>query len=156
MLYTVKINVKPHLREYLVSKFGNTDGIVVLPDWLDLYIVIYDLLSKRPVTAPAEQGNLRLSLPHKSYGKRVEIYNYLSAKSVAVIEKRMELMFRSEYLGWMSECKVRHNIDYKASAYMFLERYSVESISVDALLKAHKRMRDRIRAHTVRVYKKTT
>ena len=153
MIHTIKIELKPHLAEYLKGKFADDKGVVRLPRRLSLYHLICDLTAPQPASGyRRETGNVELYLPHLSHGKCIDRYNYLSRASVKAIEDTVSLMFKSEYIDYMTVCKLRHHINYKDSASMFLVRYGVESITVDALIKSHKRLRDDIKPGVKRKY----
>ena len=49
-MITVKISVEQHVAEYIRGKYYDHEaGAVRFPSDLDIYILIYDLLKKRPV-----------------------------------------------------------------------------------------------------------
>lgn len=52
-MITTKIEVPPHLKEYLIGKFCNMqDSPIHFPDKTDIYHIIYDLLERRPINIP--------------------------------------------------------------------------------------------------------
>ena len=78
MIYmiTTKIEVPPHLKEYLIGKFCNMqDSPIHFPDKTDIYHIIYDLLERRPINIPPiDQGNLEIYLPERSTGKNPKLF----------------------------------------------------------------------------------
>lgn len=150
-MITTKINIKPHLAEYLIGKFGTPGNqLVQLPPECDLYHTVYDLTDRRPATCPVDSGNLELALPdpriaRQAGGKPVSVYNWLSQRSADIIAQKITVMLRAELHDLMDENKHIYGIDYLNTAYYFLRRYSIESLSVDALLKDYQRWKKRIR-----------
>ena len=58
-MMTFKTTVEPHVAEYIRGKFYDHEaGAVRFPSALDIYILIYDLLQKRPASNPVDTGNL--------------------------------------------------------------------------------------------------
>ena len=65
-MITTKIEVPPHLKEYLIGKFCNMqDSPIRFPDNTDIYHFIYDLLERRPCNV-IDHGNLEIILPERS------------------------------------------------------------------------------------------
>ncbi len=150
-MITTKITIKSFLAEYIIGKYGKPDESAVrLPDDLDLYHTIYDLLQKRPVNCPIDKGNLELVLPerregHHIGGKSTNTYNYLSQQSATILERKINVMMRAELHELLDENKHIYGIDYLNSAWYFLRKYCIESLSVDALLKDYQRWRAKMR-----------
>lgn len=150
-MITTKINIKPHLAEYLIGKYGTPgEPLVQLPPDSDLYLTVYDLTARRPADCPVDAGNLELALPdpraaRRQGGKPVSVYNYLSQRSAGIIAQKISVMLRAELHDLMDENKHVYGIDYLNTAYYFLRRYSIESLSVDALLKDYQRWKKRVR-----------
>jgi len=145
-MITTKINIKPHLAEYLRGKYYNPEKeCVCLPDKLDLYHTIWDLLVKRPADHPIDTGNLELGLPTRRIGKDPVYYNYLGERSIKIIEKRIELLFYAELRQTLDENKQQFSIDYQDTVFEFINKYCIESITPDALLKDFYRWRENIR-----------
>lgn len=71
-MITVKIQVEQYVAEYIRGKYFDPEvGAVRFPSKLDIYILVYDLLQKRPVNCPLESGNLEFALPdRREYGRR--------------------------------------------------------------------------------------
>jgi len=154
---TTKITVKEHLQEYMIGKFYDSEKIAIrLPDNLDLYHTIYDLLESRPINVVRDCGNLEIFLPERSNGKKTNKYNYLGLRSVRIIENKIENMFWAELHDLLDEQKHREGIEYINTVYLFLRKYSITSITDDALLKNYYRWRDTVRKkNRRRDYKKT-
>lgn len=65
-MITVRISVEQHVAEYIRGKyFDHESGTVRFPAGLDIYILIYDLLRKRPASCPVDSGNLEFALPER-------------------------------------------------------------------------------------------
>ena len=68
-------------------------------DHLDVYHLVYNLLEKRPVNCPRDNGNLEIVLPDRRQGdvpggKSPERFNYLGQRSQGIINKKLKLMMR--------------------------------------------------------------
>lgn len=160
-MITTKITVENYLAEYLIGKYGTPgEKVVKLPDDLDLYHFVYDLLQKRPVNCQVDRGNLELALPerreaHFSGGKSLLVYNYIGEQGAKIIAKKVNSMMRAELHDLFDENKHVYGIDYINSAYYFLRKYCIESLSVEALLKDYQRWRRKMRRKkSVRDYKR--
>ncbi len=152
-MITVKIEVEPHVAEYIRGKYFSGDaGAVKFPASLDIYVLIYDLLQKRPTSAPVDSGNLEFALPDRREGKDPATYNYLSARSQKMLGDRMRVMMWAELHDFMDENKHVHGIQFKESVYLFMRRYSIDSVTEDALLKNYQRWRDKQRRRKKRGY----
>lgn len=149
---TTRIEVPEHLREYLENKYAEGKSPVRLPNELDLYHTIYDLLEKRPVNHPVDSGNLELVLPERSVGKRPETYNYLGIRSQRIIVKKIETMMWAEVHELLDSMKHRDGIDYKDSVHLFICKYRIESLTEDAFLKNYYRWRGIVRRRKKRKY----
>ncbi len=157
-MITVKITVEQYVAEYIRGKYFDPDlDTVRFPPGLDIYILIYDLLQKRPVGCPVDDGNLEFALPDRreanyAGGKSPEQFNYLSQRSARLLGGKMRLMMWAELHDLMDENKHIRGIQFKESVYVFLRRYAIESISEDALLKNYQRWRDKQRRRVKRGY----
>ncbi|MDO4165355.1 MAG: hypothetical protein Q4D56_13390 [Bacteroides sp.] len=153
-MITTKITIESHLAEYLIGKYGTPgEQAVRLPSNLDLYVTLYDLLQKRPADCPVDRGNLELVLPerreaHLPGGKPTQIYNYIGERGARILSSKVNTMMRAEMHELFDENKHVYGIDYINSAYYFLRKYSIESLSVDALLKDYQRWRRKLRRKT--------
>ena len=134
-MVVTKINIKPHLAEYMRAKFWDPEiQAVRLPDKDDLYITIYNLTSKRPANAGIDDGNLPIAIPHRREGKNPACWNYLGVRATVQIESLIEVRFWAELHQYLDEQKHRYNIDYIASIEVFMNRYDIQSISDEALI----------------------
>ena len=135
-----KIDIKPHLAEYMKAKYWNdAEQAVCLPDSDDLYITIYNLTSKRPPSAPIDEGNLPIAIPSRREGKNPKFWNYLGARAVRHIESKIEVRFWAEIHEYLDEQKHRYNIDYITAIEAFMLRYNIQSISDEAIRKNYYR-----------------
>lgn len=152
---TTRISVPEHLKEYIVGKYGiDSDNPVRLPDTLDLYHCIYDLLEKRPADHPVDRGNLELVLPERSIGKRPESYNYLGVRSQKILAKKIEIMMWAEVHDLLDTLKHRDGIDYKDAVHLFICKYRIDSLTEDAFLKNYYRWRGTVRRREKRKYQR--
>lgn len=152
-MITVKTTVEPHVAEYIRGKFYDREaGAVRFPPTLDIYILIYDLLQKRPATNPVDSGTLEFALPERREGKNPDSYNYLSGRAQKMLADKMRLMMWAELHDLMDENKHINGIQFKESVFLFMRKYSIESITEDALLKNYQRWRDKQRRKKKRGY----
>lgn len=157
-MVTTKITMKPHLAEYLTNKYPvykkDAQGkdvfqYVQLPDELDLYHTIWNLLETMPKNGTVDlSGNVVLALPNRRAGKDPESYNYLGQRSIKLIEKRTEVLFFSELRVRLDDGKQLYGEEYSELAHEFLNEYKIESISHDALIKDFYRWRNNFRRRT--------
>lgn len=152
-MITTRIQVPEHLREYMSAKCECDEGKAIrIPDKLDLYHYIYDLLEKRPADHPIDKGNLEIILPERSVGKRPESYNYLGIRSQRIIAKKIETMMWSEVHDLLDAMKHREGIEYKDAVHLFICKYRIESLTEDAFLKNYYRWRGIVRRREKRKY----
>lgn len=146
-MVTTKFDIKPHLREYLIAKYNKFDNSAPIrfPDDEDLYHSIWDLLQKRPVNVPIDNGNLEIAIPCRQCGKNPQVYNYLSDRGQKIIAKKIEVKFLAELHDFVDEQKHMYGIQYAESIFSFIGKYGIESITSDALLKNYQRWKDRVR-----------
>lgn len=152
-MITVKITVEKPVAEYIRGKyFDHEAGAVRFPSDLDIYVLIYDLLQRRPVDSPVDSGNLEFILPERRVGKDPLTYNYLSGRAQKMLSDKMRLMMWAELHDYMDENKHIKGIQFKDSVFTFMRRYSIESISEDALFKNYQRWRYKLRRKQKRGY----
>lgn len=152
---TTRITVPEHLKEYICGKYGDeSQSPVRIPDSLDLYHCIYDLLEKRPADQLIDRGNLELILPERSIGKRPESYNYLGVRSQKILAKKIEIMMWAEVHDLLDTLKHRDGIDYKDAVHLFICKYRIESLTEDAFLKNYYRWRGTVRRREKRKYQR--
>ena len=153
-MITTRINVKPHLSEYIRGKYNqSTDEPVRFPDNTDIYHHIFDLTSKRPVRCPIDTGNLEIVLPHPHGSKHPETYNYISARSQRIIQKRLEVMFWAEFRDFIEFEHHSNGTSYIECVLLFIKKYGIKSITEDAMLKNYYRWRKKVRNPAKRAYK---
>ena len=152
-MITVKISVEPHVAEYIRGKYFDHEADAVrFPSDLDIYILIYDLLQRRPVESPVDIGNLEFILPERRVGKDPITYNYLSGRSQKILADKMRLMMWAELHDLMDENKHIKGIQFKETVFTFMRKYSIEAITEDALFKNYQRWRDKLRRKKKRGY----
>ncbi|MCM1296478.1 MAG: hypothetical protein NC311_13150 [Muribaculaceae bacterium] len=151
-MITSRIQVEPYVAEYIMGKYYDSEvGAVRFPPTSDIYLLIYDLMSRRPDNA-RETGNLRLALPDRreanlAGGKSPEYYNWFSEKSGRILSNRLKREMWAEVHDYMMDQKHIHGIQFKESAWRFLVKYGIESITEDALIKNCYRWREKSRQH---------
>ena len=154
-MITTKINVDPPVAEYITGKYFDAEvGAVRFPADLDLYVLIYDLLKKRPAECPVDSGNLEFALPYRREGKDPETYNYLSARAAEILNRKMRTMMWAELHDTMEEGKHRRGLQFKKIIFTFMCRYGIESLTEDALFKNYQRWRYNLRRTQKRPYKR--
>ncbi len=145
-MITTRITIKQHLSEYLTGKFNEcNEGPIALPESSDIYIILFDLLIKRPIDCHLDSGNTELVLPNRKVGKNPIYYNYLGVRAVKILEKKIELMFWADLHEFIDHQKHIMGMEIADTAYLFMSKYDINSLSVDALLKNYYRWRDVVR-----------
>lgn len=150
----IHFNIKSHLAEYLNGKYYDKEQeCVCLPDKLDLYHTIWNLLEKVPVNCkPNLEGNLCLGIPTRRIGKDPATYNYLGERSLKIITKRVEALFFGELRAKLDIGKNLHGLDYQDVIHEFKCKFLIDSITDDALTKDFYRWRELIRKKDKRKY----
>lgn len=136
---TVTLSVRPCLANYLYVRYQSfvEDGAIKLPARSTLYHNLLQLTAPRPAGVSwRETGNLTLALPWPDKGKDPRTYNYLSAESVRLLEKQINLLLHMDFYEALLEGKFRHGIPYKRSMYQFMETYHLEDMNEEALIKS--------------------
>lgn len=150
-MITTKIKVRDHIAEFAIGKFGaNFSNPVKIPSTYPLYHLIWELLAIRPLDRQIDSGNLELIIPNRrseedDIRKNPERFNFLSNRSAKIIDYKLETMMFAELHDVLDENKHRKGIDYQVSVHMFICRYSIISITDDALLKNYYRWRRKIK-----------
>lgn len=148
-MYTVCINVKPHLAAYMYGRYGKSTeaGAICLPPTGILYHLLHSLTGRQPASGcRREQGNLRLALPSPAKGgKSPAVYNYLSDASIEHIEAAIDLQMHMELYELMRTNKFKKGIMYQTSVRRFQEQYNMWDITEEALLKSYQRWREKER-----------
>ncbi|MCM1451245.1 MAG: hypothetical protein NC102_03225 [Clostridium sp.] len=154
-MIVAKISVEPHVAEYVRGKYFDAEaGAVRFPPMLDIYVLIFDLMRKRPKDCPVDSGNLEIALPDRREGKDPLYYNYLSCRAQKMIGDKLRLMMWAELHDAMDENKHVHGMQFKDTALLFMSRYGIDSISEDAMLKNYQRWRDKMRRRSKRGYRR--
>jgi len=152
-MITTRIQVKPHLKEYIAGKYNQfSDRKVIFPDNLDIYHVIFNLTEKRPKECAVDSGNLEIALPNRYGSKHPETYNYLSIRSQKIIEQKLEVMFWADFRDYVDFEIHRNGTSCIESIFRFMKRYDIQSISEDALKKNYYRWRKKVRNQAKRGY----
>ncbi len=151
----VTIEVEGYVAEWARHKYFDVEaGAVRFSPSSDIYVLIYDLMQKRPASNPVDKGNLEFCLPDRREGKSPDSYNYLSRRSGEMIAEKLKVMLWAELHDYMDREKHINGVQYKDSAFRFLRRYGIESISEDGILKNYQRWRDKQRRQVKRPYRR--
>lgn len=149
---TTRFAIEPYLAEYLRAKWpmadsnGKPTDIVSIPDKIYLYNILSSLTIKKPRHAPEPAGNLEIVIPNrKESSKDPEYYNYISAKSAVLFNKKVKLFFRAELHEFIDSRKHDEGETYKDACYLFICKYKIESIDPDSLAKNYYRWKIAIR-----------
>ncbi|MDE5930371.1 MAG: hypothetical protein K2H03_07830 [Muribaculaceae bacterium] len=154
-MVTARIEVSPAVGEYIRGKYGDDNGVVRFPPDLDIYLLLHDLTRRRPDSAGVDRGNLEIALPdprdsRRAGGKNPATYNYITPQGARILADRMRSMMWAEVHDFFDEQNHIYGMQFKESAYLFLCRYSIDSISEDALVKNYQRWRQKCRRQAVR------
>lgn len=69
-MFTIRFSIRPYLAEYCSLKYSwPKRSACKIPPSSELHVLFLELLSKRPVTAGREMGNIEFILPNRSSGK---------------------------------------------------------------------------------------
>lgn len=157
---TVKIEIDAAVAEYIRGRYYDSEvGAVRFPPSSDIYFTIYDLLLKRPTTNPVDSGNLEFVLPDRreanhAGGKDPKTYNYISKHGAAILCGRFRSLMWAELHEFMDEEKHLKGTQYKDAVHLFMCKYSIESLTDDAMLKNYQRWRYKLRRRQKRGYTK--
>jgi len=153
-MITTKINIKAHLAEYCYGKFSdfNNNKPIHFPEQIDIYILIWDLLVKRPINCPVDAGNMEIALPERYGSKPPVYYNYIGSRSQKKIEKKIEIMMWADFREFIEIERHKNGSTIIDSVHLFIKKYGIESISEDALVKNYYRWRNRIHGREKRAY----
>ena len=156
------ISVAPYLAEYAKKKFvlNRNNGGLVIPPMSDLYHCVWHHMSRPPREFDcSKSGNLKISLPCRRSStdegpwKDPAYYNYLSSTAAHNIETCLRRMFNYEFHAVMIENDEQGRPMRQIEVVEdFINRYQLQSISSDALLKNYQRYRRRIHPKRPRRY----
>lgn len=156
------IAVEPYLAEYAKKKFvlNRNNGGLVIPPTSDLYHCVWHHMSRPPREFDcSKSGNLKISLPCRRSStdegpwKDPAYYNYLSSTAAHNIETCLRRMFNYEFHAVMIENDEQGRPMRQIEVVEdFINRYQLQSISSDALLKNYQRYRRRIHPKRPRRY----
>ena len=145
-MLTTSITIRPHLAEYAQVIFAVEDeNYIKIPHTHDLYHILANLMAKRPENRPIHRGNLEIALPAQSRGKCPIVYNYISDKSQKIIDQKIECLFWAHAHEFVDNRYHMQGEQMKDAMYMFLQKYQIESISLDAIVKNYYRWRYEVR-----------
>jgi hypothetical protein len=153
-MITAKITIKPHLREYVIGKYSDFDvkKPVRFPEQSDIYVIVWDLLQKRPANVFFDSGNLEIELAKRDVGKNPLYYNYISLKGEKMIERKIETMMWAEFHDYVESESQMKGIPYIESIHSFITKYGITSLSEDAMVKNYYRWRNKVRKKEKRPY----
>ncbi|MGL4858971.1 MAG: hypothetical protein ACRC5A_04395 [Enterobacteriaceae bacterium] len=153
-MITTRFALKPHLNEWLRAKFNARaeDAIRLTPN-SDLYILLWDLVRKRPAHAQVDRGNCEIALPVRREGKRPDSWNWLSQEAIRQFEKRVETLMWAEIHSYIDHQAQAFGYGYMTAIANYMAEYRLESISEDALQKHYYRWRRKVRPQSRRRYR---
>lgn len=155
-MFTIRFSIRPYLAEYCSLKYSWPQrSACKIPPSSELHVLFLELLSKRPLTAGRETGNIEFILPNHPSGKRTVTYNYLSQRSQRRIEQYLYVMFWAEFHRFTEYQLHVKGESLLMSVLLFKSKYNIESLSQDAFIKNYQRWRDR-QAFQRRVYRTQT
>jgi len=149
---TTKITVRDHIAEYARAKWGkDSRNPICIPRDISLYVLLENLLRRRPKTAPMDTGNLEIVLSCRHRGvKKPAIYNFLTKKSAKILDKAIEVQMWAEFHDTLDRKKHIEGYNYIHTIHSLLAKYSISSITDELLLKNYYRYRKRIRYTSVK------
>jgi len=143
-MYTVRFFIRPYLAEYVSLKYSwPQKSACKIPPSSELHVLFLELLSRRPIGAGRETGNIEFILPNRDSGKRTATYNYLSGRSQRKIEQYLYVMFWAEFHRFTEYQIHVKGESLLVSTLLFKSKYSIDSLSQDAFIKNYQRWRDR-------------
>lgn len=149
---TTKINVKAHIAEYCYGKYSS-DGKspVRFPHQTEIYHTVWDLLQVRPVNARPDNGNLEIRLPNSKmkadndcgdgFVKNPATYNYLSARSQQIIQRKIETFMFAEIHDLLFLNRKAYGMPYIDTVHCFMLKYGIMSVTEDMFIKDFYRWR---------------
>ena len=143
-MITVTIAVKPHLAAYVYVRFAHCvhSDAIRLSSSTTLYHCLAQLTVKRPKGISwNDTGNLTFALPHPRIGKDPQVYNYLGADSVRIIEQEIDTLLKMDLYSRLLRDKYQHGKSYTKSLIAFMEEYRIDDANEHALMKAFQRWR---------------
>lgn len=145
-MITTSINIKEHLAQYAKVVFEEPGkSYIRIPHQHDLYHILAFLMQKRPNGVPIRKGNLDIALPAQSRGKCPQTYNYISDRSTAIIEEKIECLFWAHVHDFVDERHHRFGEQMNSAIYMFMRKFKITAITEDALSKNYYRWRWQVR-----------
>ena len=154
---TVSIKIKPFLKAYLLSIYGNEPIFFPKQDKFNDRIAF--LLDKQPpdnTIKPASSDHLSVIIPYFEH-INITSFNYMSENSQLVFENAVQSRFWVTYEDFMDEC-FKQDIQVSKAIVLFIEKYKLPYTTEieDMLRKAIYRSRMLQRKHPRRKYNKKT
>ena len=137
----VRIELKSHLEEYAIAKFPVVDDAVVIPSSMDIYFVLLDLLQKKGKGIEVCNDGIYFAIRNTGIGKDPRVYKYLSRHGRMLFETRLEVMFWIDFHDVMDREVIRGGKPCLEAAQIFVEKFRINSITEDALIKHYYRWR---------------
>ena len=152
VMVTTRVQLTAYVAEWVNRRYGDAWGLVRFPRSSDLYLLLYELMSKRPYNSPVDRGNVKIALPdrreaNRSGGKSPEQFNYITQEATKTLDRRLTMMFWAEVHDNLDEARHRHGLQYKEAARLFIRRYRITGISEEGILKNYQRWRKKVRQH---------
>lgn len=151
-MHTTKFTIENYLAEYLRGKWGIKDehgkhtGVIEIPREVYLYNILHSLTIKKPIHAPKPSGNIEIIIPYRKEGnKKPERYNYISTDAARYFNKKLKLFFRADLHEFVDNMKHDEGSTYKDACFIFIEKYEIESIDPESLIKNYYRWKETVR-----------
>lgn len=153
-MITTSITVAPHLAQYAYAIYSVPgENYIKLPYTEHLYHIVVDAMQSRPRNyTPPTNGNLTIALPYPCENKNPHVHNHISQRSVKLIEKKLNALFRAQLYDFVEEYRYKikkENIGsvfyIRDCVYLFMQNFSITEITEDALVKSYQRWKDAVR-----------
>lgn len=136
-LVTTNIEIKPHLKQYLITLYGEEP--IHLPHRHNYNRLLVRLINKMPKDhkqVPADKNTVCVILP-KNEIKNITVYNYLSRESQLIFRKEIEKDFWYDAKKYIDTIIQSENINRKQATLMCMKCYNISEsdLTFDAFYK---------------------
>ncbi len=145
-MVTVTIPIKTHLANFMKVRYKNCmeDGVIRLSPRSQLYQVLLELTEKMPKNASGRQvGNLTLALPCPDIGKSPKTHNYLSDKSIRILEKEIKNEMLRVFVREVDRKRYKEGIAVEKTIYQFIKEYNLVGVTEEALKRFYYRLKEK-------------
>lgn len=151
-MHTTKFTIENYLAEYLRGKWGlkdengNNTGIIEIPPNVYLYNILHSLMIKKPAIIKDLVGNIEIVIPNrKEMHKNPAYYNFISKDAARYFNKKLKLFFRADLHEFLDHKKHDNGDTFKDACFLFIEKYNIESIDPESLIKNYSRWKGVVR-----------